>query len=104
MYANDLMAIAGMSVAAQLGLDVPRDLSIVGFDDVPLAAHMNPPLTTVRQDVVLWGRVAAAALLGLIEHRDARPRDPAALAVGASGIHCTRARAREEGRLRVWIW
>jgi DNA-binding LacI/PurR family transcriptional regulator len=69
LYANDLMAIAGMSVAAQLGLDVPRDLSIVGFDDVPLAAHMNPPLTTVRQDVVLWGRVAAAALLGLIEHR-----------------------------------
>ena len=69
VYANDLMAIAGMAVAAQLGLDVPRDLSIVGFDDVPLAAHMNPPLTTVRQDVVLWGRAAAAALLSQVEHR-----------------------------------
>jgi DNA-binding LacI/PurR family transcriptional regulator len=69
VYANDLMAIAGMSVAAQLGIDVPDDLSIVGFDDIPLAAHMNPPLTTVRQDVVLWGRAAAAALLSLIEHR-----------------------------------
>jgi DNA-binding LacI/PurR family transcriptional regulator len=69
VYANDLMAIAGMSVAAQLGLDVPGDLSIIGFDDVPLAAHVNPPLTTVRQDVVFWGRAAAAALLSLIEHR-----------------------------------
>jgi DNA-binding LacI/PurR family transcriptional regulator len=69
IYANDLMAIAGMSVAAQLGIDVPGSLSIVGFDDVPLAAHMNPPLTTVRQDVVPWGRAAAAALLSLIENR-----------------------------------
>ena len=69
IYANDLMAIAGMSVAAQLGIDVPAGLSIVGFDDVPLAAHMNPPLTTVRQDVVLWGRAAAVALLGLVENR-----------------------------------
>lgn len=69
VYANDLMAIAGMSVAAQLGIEVPADLSIVGFDDVPLAAHVNPPLTTVRQDVVLWGRAAAAALLSLVEHR-----------------------------------
>jgi DNA-binding LacI/PurR family transcriptional regulator len=86
VYANDLMAIAGMSVAAQLGLDVPGDLSIVGFDDVPLAAHVNPPLTTVRQDVVLWGRVAAAALLGLIEHRTPVPETlpPSQLVLRAS--------------------
>jgi DNA-binding LacI/PurR family transcriptional regulator len=71
VYANDLMAIAGMAVAAQLGIDVPTELSIVGFDDVLLAAHMNPPLTTVRQDVVLWGRAAAAALLSQVEHRTA---------------------------------
>lgn len=86
VYANDLMAIAGMSVAAQLGLNVPDDLSIVGFDDVPLAAHVNPPLTTVRQDVVLWGRVAAAALLGLIEHRTPVPETlpPSQLVLRAS--------------------
>ena len=71
VYANDLMAIAGMAVAAQLGVDVPTELSIVGFDDVLLAAHVNPPLTTVRQDVVLWGRAAAAALLSQVEHRAA---------------------------------
>jgi DNA-binding LacI/PurR family transcriptional regulator len=69
VYANDLMAMAGMAIAAQRGIVVPTDLSIVGFDDVPLAAHMNPPLTTVRQDVVLWGRAAAAALLELVENR-----------------------------------
>ena len=67
VYANDLMAIAGMSVAAQRGIDVPGQLSIVGFDDIALAAHMHPPLTTVRQDVPGWGRAAAAALLSLIE-------------------------------------
>lgn len=69
IYANDLMAIAGMAVAAHQRIDVPGELSIVGFDDVPLAAHMNPPLTTVRQDVVLWGRAAAAALLSLVDNR-----------------------------------
>jgi DNA-binding LacI/PurR family transcriptional regulator len=69
VYANDLMAIAGMSIAAQRGVDVPGELSIVGFDDIALAAHMNPPLTTVRQDVLTWGRAAAAALLALIEDR-----------------------------------
>jgi DNA-binding LacI/PurR family transcriptional regulator len=70
VYANDLMAIAGMSVAAQRRIDVPGELSIIGFDDIALAAHMNPPLTTVRQDVPSWGRAAAAALLALIEGRE----------------------------------
>ena len=69
VFANDIMAIAGMSVAAQAGVAVPRDLSVVGFDDVPLAAHVNPPLTTVRQEVSLWGRAAAAALLSTVEDR-----------------------------------
>jgi len=70
VYANDLMAIAGMSVAAQRGIDVPGQLSVVGFDDIPLAAYLNPPLTTVGQDVLSWGRAAAAALLSLIEDRE----------------------------------
>lgn len=73
VYANDLMAIAGMSVAAQRRIDVPGELSVVGFDDIALAAHMNPPLTTVRQDVPSWGRAAAAALLSLIEGGEALP-------------------------------
>ena len=63
VYANDLMAVAGMSVALGLGLTLPADLSVVGFDDIPLAAHVAPALTTVRQDAEAWGRAAAQALL-----------------------------------------
>jgi DNA-binding LacI/PurR family transcriptional regulator len=67
VYANDVMAIAGMGEAIGLGLEVPGDLSIVGFDDAPLAAHVAPPLTTVRQDAMAWGRAAAAVLLAVGE-------------------------------------
>lgn len=70
VFANDIMAIAGMSVASQAGIALPEELSIVGFDDIPLAAHVNPPLTTVRQDVVSWGRAAAVALLSVVEDRE----------------------------------
>jgi DNA-binding LacI/PurR family transcriptional regulator len=67
VYANDLMAIAGMSVALSQGLRLPADLSVVGFDDAPLAAHVAPALTTVRQDAEAWGRAAAQALLALAQ-------------------------------------
>jgi DNA-binding LacI/PurR family transcriptional regulator len=63
LYANDLMAIAGLRVARELKLRVPRDLSIVGFDDVPLAEHVHPPLTTIRQHPVAAGAAAAKLLL-----------------------------------------
>lgn len=66
-YANDLMALAGMSTAAELGISVPRQLSVVGFDDVELAAHASPPLTTIRRETQEWGRRCASALLGLID-------------------------------------
>jgi DNA-binding LacI/PurR family transcriptional regulator len=71
VYANDVMAIAGMGVAIGLGLEVPADLSVTGFDDVPLAAHVAPPLTTVRQDAMAWGRAAAGVLLAVSEGRPA---------------------------------
>jgi DNA-binding LacI/PurR family transcriptional regulator len=71
VYANDVMAIAGMGVAIGLGLQVPGDLSVTGFDDVPLAAHVAPPLTTVRQDALGWGRAAAEVLLAVGEGRPA---------------------------------
>lgn len=62
VYASDLMAIAGLAVARERGLDVPRDLSVIGFDDTPLAAHLHPTLTTARSDVFGWGRAATRAL------------------------------------------
>ncbi|GAB2600131.1 LacI family transcriptional regulator [Paractinoplanes abujensis] len=67
VYANDLMAIAGLSVASELGVVVPAQLSITGFDNTDLAAYVSPPLTTVRTDPYLWGRAAADALLASIE-------------------------------------
>lgn len=70
MYANDLMAIAGLAVARERGIDVPAGLSITGFDDIELAPHVSPPLTSVRSDPFGWGRAAAATLLQQIDgHR-----------------------------------
>jgi DNA-binding LacI/PurR family transcriptional regulator len=59
---SDAMAYGAVQVAQERGLDVPRDLSVVGFDDNPLAARMRPALTTVRQDVAAKGNAAAAEL------------------------------------------
>jgi DNA-binding LacI/PurR family transcriptional regulator len=67
VYANDVMAIAGMSVAASRGVSVPHQLSVTGFDDTELARHLSPALTTVRSDALGWGAAAAAMLLDVIE-------------------------------------
>jgi len=53
---NDQMALGFMHACRELGIDVPGEMSIVGFDDVPEAAHFLPPLTTVRQDFEALGR------------------------------------------------
>jgi len=68
VYANDLMAIAGMSTAISLGVEVPSQLSVTGFDDAPLSAYIQPALTTVRTDIAGWGRAAARQLLAVIDH------------------------------------
>ena len=60
---NDLMAVAVMRAALEHGLQVPGDLSVVGFDDVRLAAFSNPPLTTISQPKHEMGVVAATMLL-----------------------------------------
>lgn len=63
---NDQMALGLMHAIRDEGLDVPGDISIVGFDDIPEAAHFWPPLTTVRQDFVELGRRCIDLLLGPI--------------------------------------
>ncbi|MFD3488731.1 LacI family DNA-binding transcriptional regulator [Streptomyces sp. NPDC058665] len=75
VYANDLMAIAGITAATSRRLRVPEDLSVVGFDDIPLADCIAPPLTTVRQDVLAWGRAAAQALVSLTEGGKFQPTE-----------------------------
>ncbi|MGN6327276.1 LacI family DNA-binding transcriptional regulator [Pseudolysinimonas sp.] len=64
---NDQMALGVVHAATELGLQVPEDLSVVGFDDIPEAKHFTPPLTTVRQDFRVLGRHAIDVLLADIE-------------------------------------
>ena len=64
----------------EAGLRVPKDVSVVGFDDVLAASTYNPPLTTIRQPLRDMGRVAASTLLGLISDQIAHPR-PAVIPV-----------------------
>ncbi|HET9381560.1 MAG TPA: LacI family DNA-binding transcriptional regulator [Streptomyces sp.] len=86
VYGNDLSATAGTAVAQDAGLRLPQDLSVVGFDDVPLASYTNPPLTTCRANPVSWGRASARALVELIETGTTADMElePAALVVRGS--------------------
>jgi LacI family transcriptional regulator, galactose operon repressor len=69
----DLTALGAIRAATEVGVRVPEELSVVGFDDIQIAPHVNPPLTTVRQDKVGLGRAAAGALIALIEGATERP-------------------------------
>ncbi len=71
---SDVVASGVYRAAEQLGLDVPGDLSVVGFDDSPLARRLRPRLTTVHQDIAEKGRVAAATLRTVMEHQRAGTR------------------------------
>jgi LacI family transcriptional regulator len=72
---SDAMALGAMSAARELGLRVPEDLSVVGFDDIDLAAHVDPPLTTVNQPVREKGARAVELVAAAIELGEAnRPR------------------------------
>jgi DNA-binding LacI/PurR family transcriptional regulator len=61
--ASDLIAIGALRALQESGLDVPRDVSVVGFDDIPAASHTNPPLTTVVQDTRRAGDLLVETLL-----------------------------------------
>lgn len=65
--ANDQMAIGAMSAIQHVGLSVPRDISIVGFDDMPIAAFLSTPLTTIRQDFDEATRLAMHRLFRTLE-------------------------------------
>jgi len=67
---NDSMAFGIQTALRERGLRVPDDISLVGFDDIPEAAHLVPGLTTVRQDFQLLGQLAVEYVLNLIENRD----------------------------------
>jgi len=65
--ATDLMALGAMRALDEAGLKVPRDVAVVGFDDIPVASVTNPPLTTVAQDTKRAGELLVDTLLHLIK-------------------------------------
>jgi LacI family transcriptional regulator len=67
---NDEMAAGVLHAARQRGMEVPRDLSIIGFDDTPIAGHIWPPLTTVRWPIATMARAAAHKLVSGDERAD----------------------------------
>ncbi|MET7479106.1 LacI family DNA-binding transcriptional regulator [Streptomyces sp. NPDC005648] len=69
--ANDDMAIGALRAFAEAGLSVPHDVSVIGFDDIPAAAYLSPPLTTVRQDFATVAERAVEVLTAMIEDRPA---------------------------------
>ncbi len=73
---NDLQALGLYEAARELGLGIPRDLSVVGFDDLPLARWISPPLTTVRQPLTEMAETAARLVIDL-----SRGKEPGALRV-----------------------
>lgn len=84
---NDLMAVGALTAIGAAGLSCPDDVSVVGYNDIPLVAALSPPLTTVRLPSLDVGRRIGKLVLELIAEPDAQPRTamlPAELVVRAS--------------------
>ena len=77
---NDEMAAGVIHAARHRGIDVPADLSVIGFDDSPIAAHIWPPLTTVRWPMVSMARSAAIKLVGDLTSPGAAEAEPSIFA------------------------
>jgi LacI family transcriptional regulator len=72
--ANNLMTVGVLAAITEAGLEVPADVGVVGFDDMPWARLLRPALTTIAQPTYELGRVAADLLTGRLEGRDEPPR------------------------------
>ena len=86
--ANDSMAIGLLAALRRAGCQVPRDLAVVGFDDIAIAAYLNPPLTTVSVDASGLGQQAVQMMLTALASgagvRRARQVVPATLVIRQS--------------------
>ena len=71
--ASDVLALGSIRAARRLGLDVPRDISVVGYDDSALMTCTDPPLTTVRQPIEMMGQAAVDMLVNQIEGSGVAP-------------------------------
>ena len=86
---NDIAAIGAIRALHEAGIQVPNDVSVVGFDDVGSAPFRIPSLTTIRQPLREMGKVAAESLLKRINNPKARISQPSgdATGTGDTGIH-----------------
>jgi DNA-binding LacI/PurR family transcriptional regulator len=87
---SDTVAIGVMAAAQSAGLKVPTDLSVVGYDDLPMAAWTSPGLTTVRQPIVEKGRVAARLLIQLLQGKSVESPAPLRTSLvvrGSTSVH-----------------
>jgi DNA-binding LacI/PurR family transcriptional regulator len=83
--ANDQMALGVLAALHEEGLEIPDDVSVIGFDDLPEAPYFTPPLTTVRQDFEELGRRGVELVLARLAGQDLHPEPvPAPLLVRAS--------------------
>jgi LacI family transcriptional regulator, galactose operon repressor len=108
--ANDSMAVGALSALAANGVAVPREMSVAGFDDIPIAHYVTPPLTTIGVDIAELGRRAFAVLAeGMLEGASVRQQVRRQECIGTtlvvrkscavpnSRIHKVRGRKKGEG-------
>jgi LacI family transcriptional regulator len=72
--ANDMMAAGALRAIREAGLKVPEEIALVGFDDIPMAAQFDPPLTTIRQPIKRMGSLAVETLIEVIHQPEMQPR------------------------------
>ena len=70
---NDLIAIGAIRALKEAGWRIPEDVSIIGFDDIPLCDYISPPLTTIHVPKQAMGETAVRRLLTMIEDKDETP-------------------------------
>lgn len=101
-----MMAVGAIEAITSRGLSCPGDISVVGYDNMPLAQHMTPPLTTIDIPAEELGRLAANMALRAIGEPDSPPelvQVPATLIVRGSTapVRTKAGRARDTGKVRV---
>ena len=65
-YTSDILAIGGIHYLNEHGVSIPGQVSVSGMDDIPSSARITPPLTTVRQQYIEFGRLAADAMVRML--------------------------------------
>jgi len=68
LYPDDFACLGGLNAISELGLRIPEDISVMGYDGIRISRHLSPKLTTLRQDTKLIGSKAGEKLISMIEH------------------------------------